>query len=650
MPFRATGGEDQPHSNETVTGTLLEANFPYVEVSRLVAADRRASDPAYQAHRWFARRPPALIRAALLASVTESCDDLTCFWDTYAAEERPLAGLSVIDPFMGGGTTLLEAARLGADVDGQDVDPMSVQMNQHLLDPPSAEQVREAGDRLREYLRAKLGHLWPARDDDGAWWLPLHYFTLARVVCPACHDEDLLYRTPVLARSVGKSGAVVRDAEVSAFCPRCHEVHDLQDGQHEFVCCESTWDTGSGTFRAGRYRCPACGTTSTHEQLATGGAERVLVAVEETLDGSRRGRRRIRSATPQDQVEAPVVDHPGLGVKVEVGSDARPVSFGMTRVRDLHTDRQLAYLTYAMAWVDENVDDESLARALRLAVSTSITSNNRLCGYATDYGRLAPLFSVRAFSLPALTVELNPLHPHAGRGTLAASLARVASSCSSTVRRHVLRGDAAEPVTLTLGRTPGGMARLADSVHAVTARRTADLCLTDPPYFDFIPYDTLSQIFRVWLAGRDLAGVPVLPAGLDPVKHFSELLGDALHNAAAACQPGAIVAFTFKGSQQGWDAVAAGLGRAGLRVTGLWPVLADPGMGHHSGAGNCEYDMLVVCRPEEVTECETAPFDADVWCSELHAWRPLSEADRQHVRLAATVLSKRRGVRTSASP
>lgn len=62
------GATRPPHSDQGVTTTLLETDFPYLEVSQLVAADRRATDPAYQAHRWFARRPPALIRAALLAA------------------------------------------------------------------------------------------------------------------------------------------------------------------------------------------------------------------------------------------------------------------------------------------------------------------------------------------------------------------------------------------------------------------------------------------------------------------------------------------------------------------------------------------------------------------------------------------------------
>ena len=49
---------------------------------------------------------------------------------------------------------------------------------------------------------------------------------------------------------------------------------------------------------------------------------------------------------------------------------------------------------------------------------------DRLCGYATDYGRLSPLFSVRGYSLPALAVELNPLNLKSGRGTIAACIER----------------------------------------------------------------------------------------------------------------------------------------------------------------------------------------------------------------------------------
>ncbi|WP_186321607.1 hypothetical protein [Kocuria rhizophila] len=202
---------------------------------------------------------------------------------------------------------------------------------------------------------------------------------------------------------------------------------------------------------------------------------------------------------------------------------------------------------------------------------------------------------------------------------------------------------------MALARSAGTVAP-GDSVKEIRSTPAADLCLTDPPYFDFIPYDTLSQVFRAWLAGRDLAGEPVLPAGDDPVQHFAQLLGAALANASKSCMPGAIVAFTFKGGQHGWSGVADGLKLADLRVTALWPVLADPGMGHHSGAGNCEFDMLVVCRPSPVCEPIPTHFDASAWARAVSNWRPLSETDRRHMVLAAKSLSPLRAVMTSASP
>lgn len=627
--------------------TLLESNFPFVDISRLVAADRRALDPAYQAHRWFARRPPALIRAALLAATRDHESSIDTFWADYAQPDHHLADIHVLDPFMGGGTTLLEASRLGASVHGQDVDPMSVELNRHLLAPPSPDSVAETGSRLIAHLETSLGQLWPTRETDSGPWQPLHYFSLAEVACPGCDNQELLYRTPVLARSIGRSGAVVRDSAVDAFCPECQSLHRLPADAEELKCCGQTWQLDQGTFRAGRYHCSSCGLASTHERLQTGTAPRTVVAVEETPPGH--GRRRLRAPGDSDAPYIAVDSDAVLGLEIEVGRDRRPVSYGIRTIRDLHTDRQLAYLIGAMTWIDEQVHDPSLARALRLAVSTSITSNNRLCGYATDYGRLAPLFSVRAFALPALTVELNPLHPSGGRGTLRAALARVSASCSDEVRRNVLRGSSVTAERMVLPRSAGTVT-LADSVKGISSAPAADLCLTDPPYFDFIPYDTLSQVFRAWLAGRDLAGEPVLPAGDDPVEHFARLLGTALSNASKACAPDALVAFTFKGGKQGWLGVADGLRLAGLRVTALWPVLADPGMGHHSGAGNCEFDMLVVCRPASVCESAHVLFDSSDWEPAVSDWRPLSETDRRHMVLAAKSLSPLRAVMTSASP
>ena len=46
--------------------TLLETGFPYADVSAVARADRFIPDAVYSSHKWWARRPPSIIRALLL--------------------------------------------------------------------------------------------------------------------------------------------------------------------------------------------------------------------------------------------------------------------------------------------------------------------------------------------------------------------------------------------------------------------------------------------------------------------------------------------------------------------------------------------------------------------------------------------------------
>lgn len=124
VPMGVGQADEQPVRVQPGDATLLERGFPFREVS-LLKADRRANDPVYGVHRWWAR-PPALLRAILLAAAQPANLDVESFWRDYEAPERHPGGWRVHDPFIGGGSTLVEAARLGAAVSGGDVDPLAV--------------------------------------------------------------------------------------------------------------------------------------------------------------------------------------------------------------------------------------------------------------------------------------------------------------------------------------------------------------------------------------------------------------------------------------------------------------------------------------------------------------------------------------------
>ena len=210
--------------------SLLETRFPALSVSLVAARDSRSKDPSYGAHRWWARRPPSLMRSILIAAVMDGEATDREFWAKYACEAPLLKGLRVHDPFMGGGTTLIEASRLAAAVSGTDVDPTAEMIVSHSLEPARYFDVAEAGDALLTFLRDNFSALYP--DENGEL---LHSFWLAIVECPHCSRSGPLYRSLVLARDCGKDGAVLRDDSATAFDPETFELQYLKSATQKTV-------------------------------------------------------------------------------------------------------------------------------------------------------------------------------------------------------------------------------------------------------------------------------------------------------------------------------------------------------------------------------------------------------------------------------
>ncbi len=585
--------------------SLLECGFPFGEVSALARADRYSRDGVYAAHKWWARRPPSVIRALLLAAVLPAETSAADFWALYRTDAELLGGVHVGDPFMGGATTLVEATRLGASVTGIDVDRLAVMIaRQELGDAGSTEDFRTQADLLLAHLQERCGHLYSA-DGSGT---SLHYFWLRSVTCDHCENESLMYRTPVLARDAGKAGAVVRTKGTIAFCPACRTLRNVPLRQKGFRCCGSLHRLNEGTYTRAGFRCPACRSRRSHEQLNTVALPRELIAIEETFPDRRR---HIRSPLRADLRLISKAAKQARTLKAELPSasmagidDGRPAAYGIDTVADLSSERQKVVFAAAFSWIRGQKDLPGAIRAeLLLAVSNALSANNLLCGYATDYGRLAPLFAgVRSYSMPILSVELNPLHPIAGRGTLAATLRRIERSLHKTVTRQVI-----DHVGQTISAEFAARRASKHCVEFQSADRSfpsqlgaCDFLVTDPPYFDFIAYSDLSLLHRAWLwpSEDSLGGKPIYPVGDDPVEDFAERLGRALANAANALKPGGSITFTFHSAHEpAWEALAGALKRAKLAVTGVFPVWADARAAAHGHPGNCEWDVVFTCRP-----------------------------------------------------
>ena len=527
--------------------------------------------------------------------------------------------MQVHDPFMGGGTTLIEASRLGASVSGTDIDPTAEMIVSHSLEPAQDSEVAHVGDAMMAFLRQHFSVLYPAEEGE-----PLHSFWLAIVVCPHCHFSGPLYRSLILARDCGKDGAVLRDEGAVAFDPDTFELCYLNSPTRKrFQGERKRWSVDHATFDAHKYQCPGCGERSSHRELQTGAAERRLIAIERTPTGARR---KLVAPETQDLAAIDLADEllkdPPVPLRLpEVEfetdrQDPRPRSYGIVAVRDLFTPRQLLVLGAAHAWIESQDISEPAERAIRLALSNSLVTNNRLCSYATDYGRLSPLFSIRGYSIPALQVELNPLHSSGGRGTIQQCLNRILRSAATTARRSTWSVDKSTPES-KLFELPTRASRVdvrSSSAADTPIQHPVDLLVFDPPYYDYIIYDELAEPFRAWNPSLRMNGETLQAASFSEPGEFGTSLANCLRHPLAARKARYPVAFTYHSSKQiAWEEVGLALDKLKLRITAMWPVRSDGHMGLHSSPGNCEWDVLVVCRPHQETVTASIPDADEFW-------------------------------------
>ena len=131
---------------------MLERNFDVAFISDLALREKQIQQnyrPIIAVHKWFARRPGTLFRGLLLSEF--SSEPLRESF--YKRNNFP--GLRIADPFMGGGTPLLEANRVGCDIIGFDINPMSYWIVKQAIEYLDLAAYDQEAHQLRETLVKK---------------------------------------------------------------------------------------------------------------------------------------------------------------------------------------------------------------------------------------------------------------------------------------------------------------------------------------------------------------------------------------------------------------------------------------------------------------------------------------------------------------
>src|SRR3984893_4279930 len=142
--------------------TCLEVDFPIVPINEIAQIEGNAGKPIYQMSKWWARRRSSVFRALLLAAATrapESGDAAATVWRAYYGNHQhntAFRDLCVADIFMGGGTTLVDASRLGMRRFGCDLNPVAWFVVKNEITPVALDEVRKLLDEIEAEVKPYL--------------------------------------------------------------------------------------------------------------------------------------------------------------------------------------------------------------------------------------------------------------------------------------------------------------------------------------------------------------------------------------------------------------------------------------------------------------------------------------------------------------
>jgi putative DNA methylase len=617
--------------------TLLEAgDLPIEDLAQLALREGQATSPIYRVHRWFARRLGSQFRA-MLAALSLSPNDADHFWTRYFGH-IPLDHAVVLDPFAGGGTSVIEASRCNARVIGYDIDPVATYITRFELESASWDRLPDSVETVSSGVSDQVLPLHRTILPDGRQADVLHHFWVEVTSCQECGHEFEIHPHHLLAYSTTQKLQWV-------FCGACHEIEEQPLGSAHLSCtCGSRTTVHHGTLSQGKLRCPECG--AVHDLSARGRQTKRPPAwrlfAQEYLEPGLQGRvRKFKRATDYDDAGYREAERllreledqegtfaPQRVIPVVGRSDQRPLIHGFRRYRELFNARQLFHLTLLGRAISAMPDGKD-KRLLGLAFSEHLTTNCIYAGYAFGYRRICPLFSIHSYRHIVRPVELNPWLARIGRGTFPNVLYKIKRAIQFAKSPSDLHPKGGRRLaSRQVGPTDGVVGNHARGVlhgkfqAAVRAQNSmalstlpvgsVDLILTDPPYFDNLSYSELSDFYLVWhqalgIAERPYAGSnksAPLQANLavtvttdEAIAKYRRKLMVILRECWRVLHLRGVCVFTYHHkSVKAWHALGDALARSGLRVSSVLPLRAEGQGGLHSYDGTIKWDAVFVCR------------------------------------------------------
>lgn len=588
----------------------IDNNFP-IELANNLASMERYNKHLYRPnnylHKWWARRCGTTFRSILKSLVAD--DSKTGYYTPGGLENK-----LILDPMMGGGTTLHEAIRLNANVIGIDIDPISFLQVKAGLKKVDISKLNDEFNNFFNYLRTKNSEFFLTQ-------------------CPHCSKSSeirfVLYglRKKCMCREIISVDSFTLKEERNnkiEICPKCGKVFSSVDSH---ICtyqktlfiektmkkCEHCRESFVDDYNIPLYERfePFC--IVGHCEID---GEFYKNIAEEDIS-------KIREAKKRYLANEFLTDD----FKISQGPKSNDlIKKGINQYTDLFSFRQLLIMNDSIDYI-KNIENNDIQLILSLLVSTSLEFNSVLCGYKGSAirrpGAIRHVFSHHAYSIPHTSLENNPISSKKSSGNLLYLYEQRFLKAKKWADNPVENDSVTNKKVIIAGEKDYGNEVIdykeligqkkflllnIDSSYLPLPNDFVDFIVTDPPYFNNVQYSNLSEFFRVWLKfflpkdvswNIDISRSAVSNEFGDNYRNImSSIFNEA--NRVLKKENGRLI-FTFHHwDPKAWTDITISLKNAGFYLTNKYVVISEnPISVHINGLKALNHDVILVFTSEK---------------------------------------------------
>lgn len=579
--------------------------------------------PLAYLHKWWARRLGSIFRGLLISDKYNFNFDLDTFYN-----DTGLIGKTVFDPFMGSGTTIIEAAKLKAKVIGTDINPVAANLVCAALSSYSQTEVIEEFRKIEEKCKDQILSYYKSIEN-GKELDVLYYFWVDFLICDDCNVEIPLFKNFIFS----KNAYPAKKPKCQSICPECSTINECHYQATDVICngCHKHYNPQAGFVNKNNiYTCPKCGKKEKvvdyirrhktplkskmyAKMVVCNGIKSYLKINNYDLclyEKAQKSLEDYKSFIPSEQIQ------PGINTN-------QIINYEYKYWKDMFNSRQLISICIIEKAINE-ITDEKMRLLFGLLLSGTLEFNNMFCSFKGEgTGAVRPLFYNHILKPELTPLEANVWGLKASSGAFSTLFeTRIIRALDYKEHPYEIKiednGKAQKQylddcrIEKTICRewcnldVDHPMILCHDSASVNIPDKSVDLVLTDPPFFDNVHYSELADFFYVWQKKMKIGYASISDDSTRTCKEVQDSdslsFGNKLFGVFFKCHKvlkdnGRLI-FTYHHSRiDGWIPVFNAIDKAGFIIDMAFLVKSEMAVSVAIQAAKepINYDLVFVC-------------------------------------------------------